>query len=272
MRICIVTDEVSSDPETAMELISDWGVKHIEIRSVWGKRVPDIEPSEQERLKDLVSTYNLGVAAISPGIFKCRIDDEATVMNHLNERLPRSINLAKSLGTNTVIVFGFLCDNLYNKKYFDYAVKILRKASDYAAEKGVLLALENEPLSPADTGERTANMVKSVGRESLRVNWDPCNAYVAGEQPFRGYEHVRGLVAHVHLKDVTVDSKSGRKVYVPLGDGEMGIFEQIVHLLNDGYKGFFSIETHASRNRVKSTLKCLRSLQNFTERLGEKLE
>ncbi|MEM1507560.1 MAG: sugar phosphate isomerase/epimerase family protein [Candidatus Bathyarchaeia archaeon] len=272
MKICIVTDEVSSDPETAMELISDWGVRHIEIRSVWGKRVPDIEPFEQERLKELVSMYNLGVAAISPGIFKCRINDEATVMNHLNERLPRSIDLARSLGTNTVIVFGFLCDDPHNIKYFDYAVRILRKASDYAAERGVLLALENEPSSLADTGERTANLVKSIGIESLRVNWDPCNAYVAGEQHSRGYEHVRGLVAHVHLKDVTMDSKSGRRVYVPFGDGEVGVFSQVRHLVNDGYRGFFSIETHVSQNRVKSTLKCLRRLQNFIEELGEKLE
>ncbi|MBS7606600.1 sugar phosphate isomerase/epimerase [Candidatus Bathyarchaeota archaeon] len=272
MKICIVTDEVSSDPETAMELISDWGVKYIEIRAVWRKRVPDIESYEIRRLLDLISSYNVRVAAISPGVFKCRIDDEATVMKHLNERLPRSIELAEALGTNTVIVFGFLCDDPSNRKYFHYATEILRKASDYAAERGIMLALENEPFSLADTGERSANLARSIGRENLRLNWDPCNAYVSGELPSEGYKHVRDLVAHVHLKDVVIDQGSGKKIYVPFGDGEVDVFSQVKYLVNDGYRGFFSIETHMSKNRVKGTFTCLRRLQSLIEELGEKTE
>lgn len=269
MKVCIVTDEVSSDPETAMELISDWGVRYVEIRSVWGRRIPDITLSEQERLKKLAGQYGVGVAAVSPGVFKCRIDDERTVMNHLHERLPRSIELAKILGTDMVIVFGFICEEPYSKKYFDYAVEILRRASDYAARAGVMLALENEPSTLADTGERAAELVKSVGKENLRVNWDPCNAYVSGEQPSRGYEHVRGLVVHAHLKDVVLDRENNRKIYVPFGDGEVGIFSQIRSLMKDGYSGFFSIETHVSQNKVKNTLTCLRRFQDFLREMNE---
>jgi len=269
MKVCIVTDEVSSDPKTATELISDWGVRYIEIRNVWGRRVPDITPLERERLKKMVEQYGVGVAAVSPGVFKCRIDDERTVMNHLCERLPRSIELAKILGTNMVIVFGFIHDEPCSKKYFDYAVEILRRASDYAAEVGVILALENEPSTLADTGERTAELVKSVGRENLRVNWDPCNAYVSGEQPSKGYEYVRDLMVHVHLKDVVLDRENNRKIYVPFGDGDVGVFSQIRSFINDGYNGFLSIETHVSQNKVKNTLICLRRLQDFLKEINK---
>jgi len=271
MKISIVTDEVSSDPETAIELISDWGIRHIEIRGVWNKRVPDIDSSEVKRLKEIIASYGVSVIAISPGIHKCRISDNVTIMNHLRERLPRSIELARELGTNIVIIFGFIQDSTQQwEKQFNRAVEILRETSNYAAKEDVILALENEPAYIADTGERTANLVKSVQNDNLRVNWDPCNAYVAGERAFAGYGYVRDLVVHVHLKDAIIDNKTGRKTYVPLGEGEVGIFDQIKRLVSDGYKNFLSIETHMSRNKVKNTLTCLRNLQLFLKEIGER--
>jgi hypothetical protein len=34
MKISIVTDEVSSDVETALEIIKSWGVEAVELRSI----------------------------------------------------------------------------------------------------------------------------------------------------------------------------------------------------------------------------------------------
>jgi sugar phosphate isomerase/epimerase len=269
MKISIVTDEVSSDPETAIELISDWGIKYVEIRGVWNKRVPDIDSFEVKRLKEIIASYGVSVIAISPGVYKCRISDNAIIMNHLRERLPRSIELARELGTNIIIIFGFIQDSIQQwEKQFSRAVEFLRETSNYAAKEDVILALENEPAYIADTGERAANLVKSVQNDNLRVNWDPCNAYVAGEQASAGYEYVRDLVVHVHLKDAIIDNKTGRKTYVPLGEGEVGIFNQVERLAGDGYKNFLSIETHIGRNKVKNTLTCLRNLQLFLKEIG----
>lgn len=40
MKVCIVTDEVSADPETAIELGVEWGVSDFELRGVGTSRVP----------------------------------------------------------------------------------------------------------------------------------------------------------------------------------------------------------------------------------------
>ncbi len=272
MKVCVITDEISPDPETAIELALEWGIRHFEIRGLWGRRVPDTEHPQQEQLKKVLIRYGVDVAAISPGLFKVNVEDEARVKGHLRHRLPRSIELAKSLGTDLLIVFGFVGEKELYDKYFDRVVGTLRRAADYAEKENVVLALENEPICLADTGERTAKLVKAVQRENLLVNWDPCNAYYAGECPYPdGYQNVRDLITHVHLKDCVTDRESGKKKYVPIGEGEVGLRDQIRALKSDAYDGFASIETHFAP-KVKGTKECWESLLRILREMGEKPE
>jgi len=272
VKVCVITDEISSDPETAIELALEWGIRHFEIRGLWGRRVPDVEPPQQERLKKLLTQYGVDVVAISPGLFKVNVEDEGSVKDHLAHRLPRSIELAKSLGTNLLIIFGFIGKRESYDEYFDWVVDTLRRAADYAEKENMVLALENEPICLADTGERTAKLVEAIQRENFLVNWDPCNAYHIEEHPFpNGYRKVRDLITHVHLKDCITDKESGRKKYVPIGEGEVGLRDQIRALKSDAYHGFVSIETHFAP-RVKGTRECWEGLLRILKEMGEKPE
>ena len=274
MKVSVITDEISSDRETAIELASEWGIRHVEIRGLWDKRVPDITPKQLERLKNILDRYEVDVVAISPGVFKVRIDDEGAIRQHLMNRLPESIDLAENLGTRIIVIFGFISDGVRDEEAFDRAVNLLRQASDYAAKRDVILALENEPICIADTGKRAAEIVNAVNRENLLINWDPCNAYTSGEKPFPdGYRHVRNLMVHFHLKDGVISGCGGeRKVrYVPPGEGEIKVLEQIEALKRDGYEGFISIETHFSP-RVKGTYRCWAALKEMLKRIGEDIE
>ncbi len=264
MKISVITDEISSDLETAVEIASDWGVKHVEIRKILGHRVPDGD-LKVKQMKEIMSYYGVEVVAISPGVFKCGIEDLSAIKSHLENRLPRSIELACDLGAKIIIVFGFRGESSEYGRYFNRMVNILGKAADYAAERDIILALENEHSCLADTGEKTANLVKAVKRENLRVNWDPCNAFMSGENPLKGYEYVRDLVVHVHLKDAIIDKDAGKRKYVPIGEGEVNIFDQVKRLKADGYKGCLSIETHIRREKVKNTFKCFKKLKSFLE-------
>ncbi len=272
MKVCVITDEVSSDPETAIELALEWGIHHFEIRGLWGKRFPDIEPFQRKHLNEILNQYNVDVAAVSPGLFKVDVKDETSIERHLTHRLPQSIGLAKSLGTNLIVIFGFVGEKELYKACFNRSVKTLRKAADYAAGEDMVLALENEPICLADTAERTVKLVEAVQRENLLVNWDPCNAYYAGEHPFpEGYSHARNLTAHVHLKDCVTDRNTGERTYVPIGKGEVGLRELLAGLKVDIYRGFISIETHFTP-KVKGTRECWEGLLKLLEEVNEKPE
>ena len=40
MKLSVVTDEVSSDPETALEILHSWGVEGVELRGIEDTRYP----------------------------------------------------------------------------------------------------------------------------------------------------------------------------------------------------------------------------------------
>jgi sugar phosphate isomerase/epimerase len=118
----------------------------------------------------------------------------------------------------------------------------LGQAAERAASAGITLALETEEGYWADTGERTRKVVEQVNHPALRVNWDPGNAFCAGETPFpTGYSALRGLIQHVHYKDAR-RLPDGKSEFVT--SGEIDWQGQVRALVLDGYNGYISIETH----------------------------
>jgi sugar phosphate isomerase/epimerase len=270
MRISIVTDEISADPETAIELGVEWGIRDFELRGFYADRVPNLSSYQQERLGEILATYEARIIAISPGLFKIpypleareqaslawmdqamfqnwrRLRDE--VKYHCNELLPASIKFAKSLGVNLIVIFSFHRGHQPAGPAPDEVREILHNAAEQAAAAGLQLVIEVEDEFWADTGQRTAALVEAIGHPALGVNWDPGNAFMAGDIPFPdGYQAVRHLVRHVHFKDAETDNQ-GRRRYVVAGQIDWA--GQIQALANDGYEGYISIETHL-RPKVK---------------------
>lgn len=266
MKICLLTDEISADPESAIELGAEWGVLDFELRGYFLDRVPLLTPYQQQRLTEILEQFSARIAAISPGIFKIpfpaaaheafpvaaidrMIYDQWSQLKtnldyHLNELLPRSLDFANALGAPLVIIFGF--DRAGAPAGFpsDEILNVLMRAAEKAKAADKQLALENEAGYWADGGERTAAILESVNHPNLGANWDPANAFIAGENPYPdGYQQIAPWVRHVHFKDAVRDSR-GIARYA--GEGQIDWSGQIQALNRDGYTGYISIEPHLS--------------------------
>lgn len=268
MKVSILTDEISQDPETAIELASEWGIRHVEIRCLFGKRVPDDDPDVRRQLEQLLDSYDVDVVAITPGLFKVPLAERESIRRHLDVRLPRSIDFARTMGVHVMIAFTPVLVREARPEDVDFFKAVLARAVDRAEREDVTIALENEPICLSATGSAMAEFVGEMNDEALRVNWDPGNAYYAGEDALEGYRRIRGLVAHVHLKDCVTDRSTGVKRYVPIGQGEVGLEEQIRLLKEDQYSGFVTIETHFVP-KVKGTKQCLEGLKAILARSGD---
>jgi sugar phosphate isomerase/epimerase len=269
MKLSIVTDEVSADFETALELARSWDLDAIEIRGIGEKRYPMLPQFWMDRVPEMVEEAGLKVAALSPGLFKIpypevprsetrilRWEDammheryttaENLVRYHLEELLPASVRAAKALGAGIIVCFSFdrghevPADTPVPGEVID----VMKEAALAVESAGLTLAVEVEHICWGDTGERTARLVEQVGVSSLGINWDPANAYRAGEDhPYPdGYKAVRELVRHVHYKDAQIDPQTGERGFV--FDGVVDWQGQISALLRDGYSGYISVETH----------------------------
>ena len=284
MKICIITDEISSDPETAIELGVEWGVHDFELRGFFTDRAPRFSEYQKQQLREVLVDYQARIVAIGPGLFKIAFPPlhapratlgwldrtgyenwsaaQHSISYHLNELLPESLDYANELGAHLVAIFGFERAGASPGEPPEEMLNCLRLAAERAAAAGLELVLENEASFWADTGARTAHIVQTINHPALRINWDPGNAFFAGDYPFpEGYTSVRGLVRHVHFKDALRDL-DGQPHYVL--EGQVNWADQIKALSADGFDGFISIETHlrlkvtsgrAALNRLRKLLK-----------------
>lgn len=282
MKISIITDEVSADPETAIELGAEWGIHDFELRGYFTDRAPRVSAYQKQRLRDALDEFQARIVAIGPGLFKfawpalsaprlplgwmdrASYDSWAEAKRladyHLQELLPASLDYANELGADTVVTFGFDRAGAPPGPPPEEALNCLHLAAERASAAGLRLAVENEDGFWADTGSRTAEMVKAINHPALRINWDPGNAFFADDDPYpTGYQAVRGRVQHVHFKDAMRDA-NGAFHYV--ANGEVDWAGQIRALVADDYDGFISIETHI-RPKVASARAALERLRSL---------
>jgi sugar phosphate isomerase/epimerase len=282
MKISIVTDEISADPETAIELGVEWGVKDFELRGFGTNRVPLLNPFQKSRIRELLDEFNVKIVAISPGLFKCpfpigqrerfplRIFDQAlyqqwrqprdVVKYHQEELLPLSIEYAKEIGAARIIAFSF--ERSFTSKSIvpDEILIALRQAAEQTGAAGLELVIEVEANFWVDTGKNAAEIMQAVDHPAIGVNWDPGNAIVAGDKPYPdGYGAVRDFVKHVHFKDVAFGADGS---YCFALEGDINWAGQISALTADGYTGYISVETH-----MEPKVRCARAMTERLKRL-----
>lgn len=273
MKISVMSDEISSDLESALELMREWGLDTVEIRRAGERRYPDVSDYWLSRIPRMVKEFGFSVVAISPGLFKLdypgapapigflRGPDmdqferekraQALLDEHVNVLLPASIEAAKAIGAKTIICWSFQSQE--HGPSPEEVVQILRYGAGKAAEAGVQLAIEVQ-----DHSSRVADLVRRVDHPALGISWTPASAFAAGDpMPFPdGYAHVRPYVRHVHFKDVKLN-ENGQPVWAL--DGLIDWRSQIAALHEDGYDGYISIEPHV-RPKIDGVLKTFERL------------
>jgi sugar phosphate isomerase/epimerase len=282
MDIALVTDELSADPQTALELATEWGIRHVELRGYFTDRVPLLSAYQRQRLHRLVAGYGVTVTAISPGLFKIPYpaetpptsnlgwmdrsfhqqwtDGHAALDHHLRELLPASIDFALEFGAGFIIAFGFHRAGAPGGPAPRGVLATLAAAAEQVHAAGLSLLVETEEGFWADTGARSAALVRAVGHPALGVNWDPANSFCEGDCPYPdGYTHVRPLMRNVHFKDARRFA-DGHSAFV--ADGEVDWPGQIHALLADGYRGSITLEPHLEPMvpAVRHALERLRAL------------
>ena len=287
MKISLVTDEISADFETAVELGVEWGIHDFELRGYDTVRVPNFSGFQQQRIQEVLQTYDARLIAISPGLFKfehpsrqrehfpVRSIDAALyqrwqaahdqVRVHCEELLPASIEFAGRFGISRIIAFSFHRGVLPPGLPPDEVLETLERAAGRVGEAGMQLCLEVENQHWADTGSRSADLVKAINHPALKVNWDPGNAFEAGDQPYpAGYEAAKPFVAHVHFKDVSCTDSGGHLYAV---NGAIDWQGQVSALLQDGYQGYISVESHM-QPKVSSARALLNRLRELIKTAG----
>ncbi|HEX7893259.1 MAG TPA: sugar phosphate isomerase/epimerase family protein [Terriglobales bacterium] len=258
-RLAVINDEITQDFEKACSIVAnDFGLSWIEVRSMWGKNVTDLNDQQLQDAKKILQQHKLRVTDIGSPLFKTdwpgapiskqserrdqfHADFDATAQDRL---LEKCITLAKFFDTDRIRCFDFwrLDDQ---KAYRDAINAKLQHAAERCAKDNLILLLENEMSCNTATGEESAAVLKAIPNRNFMLNWDPGNAAAIGSTPYPdGYRLLpKERIGHCHCKDV-VRKPGGKYEWAPVGGGSVDWVGQLRALHRDGFRYGLSLETH----------------------------
>jgi sugar phosphate isomerase/epimerase len=259
-RLSVINDEISSDFDHACSVAAnDFGLGWIEIRSMWGKNVTDLNAGEIDRSLKILDKYKLRVTDIASPLFKVHwpgapLSKEGPRRDefHANfdfkqqdEVLERCIDLCRSFGTDRIRCFDFW--RLDDPRSYREAINDkLRDAARKCAPHKLILLLENEMACNTGSGKEAAETMIQIQEPNFMLNWDPGNsATFAGDTPYPDDYNLlpKHRIGHCHSKDA-IRKPDGKWDWAPVGGGVVDWVGQFRAFERDGYQYAVSLETH----------------------------
>lgn len=228
-----------------MEVLGEWGIRHLEIRGLKGDPVSEVRSSTIKSAAAKIAKAGFSVSAIASCIGKYRIDEPFEI--HRN-KLARVQDAAEILGTRLIRVFSFYPDawgNLLNRR--EEVIERIAAMVEMAKERNQVLLLENAPRVYGESPERCRDILDAIHSPHLCVSFDFGNYVEAGVKPFtRAYPMLADYIEYVQIKDATKEI-TGQCRIVLAGQGDGQVYEVLSALLAEKQQLYLSIEPRGGR-------------------------
>jgi sugar phosphate isomerase/epimerase len=238
IRVSAFADEISQDPREQIEVLARNGIRHVEFRAIHGTNVLDLAEAQHEEFRSLLREAGFGLSAIGSPIGKIRVTDPFGP--HL-ARFEKALELADFYQTPRIRVFSFYIppgdDPAAHRQE---VVGRLKELAHRAAERQIILLLENEKGIYGDSARRVLDVLEAVDSPALAHAFDPANYVEVGQDIDDAWQLLHDRVRHFHVKDY--DSKTHRNV--PAGEGDGQIPTLLERAVQAGYSGFAVLEPH----------------------------
>jgi L-ribulose-5-phosphate 3-epimerase len=273
----VITDQVDFDLDRVLSgFCRRYQLGWVEIRylNLDGKTsyvYADATAGQLKQIKRQLDDAGVRLSVLDTAIFKIAlpgttpvgespayVDPAKNSFGRQMDDLKRAAEAAHALGAQKLRIFTFR-RVAQPASVFSRVVEQLQKALVVAEQHDVTLLVENEYDCNVGTGQETAKLFKTIPDKRLMHNWDPCNVYEIGEQPFpkiwNELDHSR--ISHIHLKDA-----SGKQ-WKPIGAGALDLAGQFRALKAMKYSGTLSLETRyrdALRDPYASSVESMNGL------------
>ncbi len=151
---------------------------------------------------------------------------------------------AESLGAKVVaFASGVRQESVTKDQAEDFLAQGIAELCDFAAERGITLALEPEPGHFVETLADYERIKERCGRPNFRLTLDVGHIYCSESAgPAEIIEKYRDEIANVHLEDI----KDGVHNHLPPGEGDVDFAAALKTLEEIGYGGLVNLELSRS--------------------------
>lgn len=235
------SDEISSNFDTQLEVVSNLGMRYISLRGIDGKNIGDFTVDEiKETVLPRLQKAGIGVSSIGSPIGKVFINDEDGFEKQ-KMMLANLCEICHILDCKFIRIFSFYIPKGEDSdQYKDEVISKIKAFAEIAEKHGVILLHENEKDIYGDIVRRCYEILKAVASPSFKDIFDFANFVQCGEDTQECYDLLKDEIVYIHIKDaVSTDSQN-----VVCGTGEGKIPEILKQAIDGGYRGFLTLEPH----------------------------
>lgn len=266
MKIGVITDCFKLPLEDSIKLAGELGFSGVQIYATTGEFSPEVLSTERKaEIKALLAENNLQISALCGDMgghgFEIAKDNPRRI-----ENTKAIIDLAAEFGVSVITThIGVIPADKTDPKY-SAMLDAMNKCGEYAAEKGITLAIETGP----ESAKTLLAFLKDISR-GVGVNLDPANFVMVTDQD--SVEAVKLLgeyIVHTHAKDGIMLKKTDPAIIyncfaeggiealnvadyfleTPLGEGKVDFPEYIKALREVGFDGYLTIERETGTDPV----------------------
>jgi len=276
-QLCVITDEISQNFNKALDIASEYGVKTVDLRKIWNKNIVLFTNNELGKLKDFLNKHDMKVAVVTGPFGKCnlpgakytRTKKESFRKNpdynlSLFERL---VEISDYFDTPFIRVFSFFKRGSKGiKDRWQKMINIMQTYAEKAEKLNKILLLENDYYMFVDDVKSTKRFFEEINSDNIKLILDPGNYYVKGESTTVDtyeYFYKKNLVGHIHIKDPIRRYFHLFANFTVVGEGKIDYIPLFKQAIDHGYKGYFSLETHALRKKEKISRASLANITNW---------
>lgn len=266
MKIGVITDCFKLPLKDGIQLAGELGLDGIQIYATTGEFSPEtLTQDKKAEYKTLLKEAGLEISALCGDMggygFQIAEDNPERI-----EKTKAIIDLAEEFGTKVITThIGVIPDDKSHPRY-QIMLDALRICGQYAASKGITLAIETGPEKASTLLQFIQDTDGGVG-----VNLDPANfVMVTGQDPVEAVEMLGQYIVHTHAKDGVMLRKTDPEIIydsfarggiealnvadffleTPLGNGKVDFPAYIAALRRAGFNGYLTIERETGENPI----------------------
>lgn len=262
MKVGVITNGISEDYVKVCKVMKETGVKYAEIQNVFDKPVENLTAEEAKTVKKLSDENGIIPCIVTSHAFVGIPVGSLEVGDATYEKqmglLKNSIQVANILGTKLVrsmvfakqpVTFGYHGADKWvagGNKAWPKFIKLYEPIIKVAEEAGIQLCVENGFNGMVSSTRLAKKMIDELGGPTkVTLLWDLANALYYQELPTNEvYQGIKDYVAHIHIKDVYVNTVTSEVDVRHIGRGHLAPYLQdfAAALRKDNYQGIVSLE------------------------------
>jgi len=232
-------DEAAGDLSGQLKALQDNGIQGIDVRSLDGVNVIDLDEPTLARLKEGCETNGIVIQTVSSPVNKVQLSEDNRGQEF--EKLKRAVKAAHALGTTRIRIFSPEVPQSAIEESWPKVKAWMGDMVKLAADENLLLIHENDARFFGAYPEGAKKLCEEFFCLNFKFAFDFANTVLIGYRPmYDWFPWLLPFLDTLHIKDALEMSSK----IMPAGEGDGEIIETLKWLKEKGWSGPLTIEPH----------------------------